>query len=168
MFLCVMFRDSPFLRSSYVLTNDTDSGNSVRSIHYSTSDHRVPRAPALFPHSSLTLTHWSIGYRNHNPQPLTESSQKLMYLRVYDSRESSHHPPPSPSLYYSSHIQTGLFVIANHNPQSLTESSTSTHSTLPTLTFLTITCTQVLWFLESLVRSTVSCCLTTRTGVPVV
>jgi hypothetical protein len=34
-FLCVNFRDSPFLRSSDVLTKDVDSTDSERPIHYS-------------------------------------------------------------------------------------------------------------------------------------
>ena len=65
-----------------------------------------------------------------------------MYLRVYDNRDSSHQPAPSPSLSYS---------------------ITHTHSTLPTSTLITITCPQVLWFLDRLTRTTVSCCDTTRT-----
>ena len=115
-FLCVIFRDSPFLRSSYVLKKDTDSTDSVRPIHYSTSDHRVERVPVLSPCSSLTLPHWSIGYHECNPQPLTESSSRVMYLRVYDSRDF-------PSLWYSfthTHRSIGYLHL---NPQSLTESS---------------------------------------------
>ena len=89
-FLRVIFRVCPFLRSSYVLTKDADSTDSARPIHYSTSDRRVARASVLSPRSSLTHAHRSIGYRNRNPQPL--------YLRVYDSRDSSRQPAPSPSL----------------------------------------------------------------------
>ena len=95
---------------------------------------------------SLTHAHRSIGYRNRNPQPLTESAARLMYLCVYDSRDSSHQSAPSPSVCYS---------------------LTHAHSTLPTPTLLTITCTQVLWFLERLTRPTVSCCETTRTRLTV-
>ncbi len=64
-----------------------------------------------------------------NKQTLTESAARLMYLRVYDNRVSSHQPAPSPSLCYL---------------------LTHAHITLPTTTLLTITYTQVLWFLESL------------------
>jgi hypothetical protein len=38
----------------------------------------------------------------------------------------------------------------------------SSSGTLPTPTLITITCTQVLWFLECLARTTVSCYETTR------
>jgi hypothetical protein len=69
-----------------------------------------------------------------------------MYLRVYDSRVSSHQPTPSPSLHY--------FL-------------THAHSTLPTPTFLTITCTQVLWFIECLTWTTVSYWVTTSTSLTV-
>ncbi len=92
---------------------------------------------------SLTHTHRSIGYRNRNPQPLADSSTRLMYLRVYDSRVTSHQSVPSPSPCY----------LVTHE-----------HSTLPTPTFITITCTQVLWCLERLTRPTVSCYETTRTS----
>jgi hypothetical protein len=79
-------------------------------------------------------------------QPLAESAARLMHLHVYDNRDSSHHSAPSPSLCYS---------------------LTHAHSTLSTSTLLTITCTQILWFLERLTRSTVSCCETTRTRLTV-
>ena len=65
-----------------------------------------------------------------------------LYLRVYDNRDSSRQTSPSPSLYYS----------LTHAP-----------NTLPTPTHLTITWTQVLWFLERLTRPTVSYYVTTRT-----
>jgi hypothetical protein len=145
-FLRVTFRGSPFLRSSHVLTKDADSADSARPLHYSKSDCRVARAPALSPCSSLTHAHRSIGYRNRNPQLLTESAARLMYLRVYDSRDSSRQPAPSPSLCYS---------------------LTHAHSTLPTPTLLTITCTQVPWFLERLTWPTVSCCVTTSARLTV-
>jgi hypothetical protein len=106
--------------------------------------HQSVPSPSL--HYPLTHAHSSIGYRNRNPQPLSESVARLLHLRVYDSRDSSHQSSPSPSLCYS---------------------LTHTHITLPTSTLLTITCTQVLWFLESLTRPTVSCCETTRTSLPV-
>jgi hypothetical protein len=95
---------------------------------------------------SLTHAHSSIGYRNRNPQPLTESDARLMYLRVYDNRVSSRQPAPSPSLCF--------FL-------------THTHNTLPTPTLLTITCTQLLCLLERLTWPTVSCCVTTSTRLTV-
>ena len=95
---------------------------------------------------SLTHPHRSIGYRNRNPQPLTESVVRLMNLRVYDNRDNSHQSVPSPSLSYS----------LRH-----------AHNTLPTPTIITITYTQVLWFLERLTRPTVSCCETTRTSLTI-
>jgi hypothetical protein len=113
---------------------------------YDNRDSSRQPAPSPSLYYSLTNSHRSIGYHNHNPQPLTESTVRLMYLRVYDSRDRSHHSAPSPSLYYS---------------------LTHSHITLPTSTFLTITCTQTLWFLESLTRSTVSFCVTTRTRLAV-
>ena len=123
-FLRVTFHGSPFLRSSHVLTKDADSADSARPLHYSKSDRRVARAPALSPCSSLTHAHRSIGYRNRNPQPLAESAARLMYLRVYDSRVNSHQSDsvPSPSLSYSlihSHRSIGY---RNRNPQLLAES----------------------------------------------
>ena len=42
----------------------------------------------------------SIGYHNI-PHPQTESVVRLMYLRVYDSRDHSSKTVPSPSLHYS-------------------------------------------------------------------
>jgi hypothetical protein len=67
----------------------------------------------------LTHAHRSIGYRNHSPQLLTESVVKLMYLRVYDSRDSSRQPAPSPSLCYSlTHTHTSIGH-QNRNPQLL-------------------------------------------------
>jgi hypothetical protein len=95
---------------------------------------------------SLTHAHRSIGYRNHNPQPLSDSAARLMHLRVHDNRDNSHQSAHSPSLCYS---------------------LTHAHSTLPTPTLITITCTQVLWFLERLTRPTVSCCETTRTRLTI-
>ncbi len=105
---------------------------------------QTPPSPSL--HYSFTLPHGSIGYRNRNPQFLTESSTRLMYLRVYDNRDRSHQSAPSPSLWYL---------------------LTHAHITLPTPTLLTITWTQVLWFLECLTWSTVSCCVTTRSRLTV-
>jgi len=159
----------------------------TRSLHYSKSDCRVARAPALSPCSSLTHAHRSIAYRNRNPQPLAESAARLMYLRVYDSRDSSSQPAPSPSLCYSlTHAHRSIGYRKQY-PQPLAESAarlmylrvydsrvsshqpapspslcyllTRAHSTLPTPTLLTITYTQVLWFLERLTWPTVSCCV---------
>jgi hypothetical protein len=45
--------------------------------------------------------HRSIGYRNLKPKSLTDSVTRLMYLRVYDNRDTSHQHVPSSSLYYS-------------------------------------------------------------------
>ena len=98
---------------------------------YDSRDSSLQPAPSPSVCYSLTHAHRSIGYRNRNPQPLAESAVRLMYLRVYDSRDSSHQSAPSPSVCYS---------------------FTHAHSTLPTPTLLTITCTQVLWFLERLTR----------------
>jgi hypothetical protein len=81
-----------------------------------------------------------------DPQPLSESAARLMYLRVYDTRDISHQPASSPSLCYL---------------------LTHAHITLLTPTLLTITSTQVLWFLECLTWPTVSCCLTTSTRLTV-
>jgi hypothetical protein len=67
-----------------MLTKDADSVDSPRPIPYSTSDRTVERAPTFSPRSSLTHAHRSIGYRNHNPQPLVEFVTRLMYLRVLD------------------------------------------------------------------------------------
>ncbi len=91
---------------------------------------------------SLFSSARSIGYRKLNPQPLTESVTRLMYLRVYDNRDKSRSLHPPRPLFYS---------------------LTHTQITLPTPTILTITFTQLLWFLDRLVRSTVSYYLTTRT-----
>jgi hypothetical protein len=177
--------------TGFLITKDTDSVDSTRPLHYSKSDRRVTRVPTLSPSSSLTHVHRSIGYSNLNPQSLTESASRLMYLRVYNSRDNSHQSVPFPSLYYSfthAHWSIGYH---NHNPQLLSESTTRlmhlrvydnrddshqsapspslcyslthAHNTLSTPTLLTITCTQVLWFLECLTRPTVSSCETTRT-----
>jgi hypothetical protein len=113
---------------------------------YDTLDISYQSVPSPSPYYPITHVYRSIGHRNSNPQPLTESVTRLMYLRVYDNRDSSHQSVPSPSLYYS---------------------LTHPHSTLPTTTLLTITCTQVLWFLERLTRPTVSWCVTTRTRLTV-
>jgi hypothetical protein len=113
---------------------------------YDSRDSSRQPAPSPSLCSSLTYAPKSIGYRNRNPQPLAESAARLMYLRVYDNRDSSHQSAPSPSLCYF---------------------RTHAHSTLPTRTLLTITCTEVLWFLERLTRPAVSCCVTTSSRLTV-
>jgi hypothetical protein len=84
-----------------VLTEDGDSADSARPLHYSKSDTKLARASALSTCYSLTHAHRSIGYRNRKPQPLVASPARLMYLRVYDSRDISRQTAPSPSLCYS-------------------------------------------------------------------
>ena len=79
-FMCTTIRGCPFLRSSHVLTKDADSVDSTRPLHYSKSDHRVARAPALSPCSSITHAYRFIGYRNRNPKPLTDSDTRLITL----------------------------------------------------------------------------------------
>ena len=68
-------------------------------------------------------TNRSIGYRNCNPQPLADSSARLMYLRVYDSRDSSRQPAPSPSPCYSLTHAHRSIGYRNRNPQPLADSS---------------------------------------------
>jgi hypothetical protein len=53
---------------------------------------------------------------------VAESAARLMYLRVYDSRDISHHPTPSPSLSYSLTHPHRSIGYRNRNPQLLTES----------------------------------------------
>ncbi len=123
------------------------------------------------------------------------SSARLMYLRVYDSRDSSRQPAPSPSLCYSLTQAHRSIGYRNRNPQLLVDSAarlmylrvygsrvsshqlapspslcyllTHAHSTLPTPTLITITCNQVLWCLERMTRPTVSCSETTRTRLTI-
>ncbi len=108
------------------------------------SSRQLPPSPSLF--YSLTHAHRSIGYRNRNPHLLADFAARLMYSRVYDNRDTSHQSAPSPSL---------------------SSSLTHAHNTLPTSTLITITYTQVLWFLESLTRPAVSFCETTRTRLTI-
>ncbi len=77
-------------------------------------------------HTCYSLTHAtrSIGYRNRNPQLLAESAARLMYLREYGSRDSSHQSAPSPSLSYSLTHAHRSIRYHNRNPQLLTESVT--------------------------------------------
>jgi hypothetical protein len=75
-----------------------------------------------YPRAPRTQAHRSIGYLNHNPQVLTESTVRLMYLCVYDSRDTSRQPPPSPSLSYSlTHVHRSIGYL-NRNPKPLAES----------------------------------------------
>jgi hypothetical protein len=72
-FLRVIFRGSPgAFRSSHVLTKNADSADSGRPLHYSKSDSRLARAPALSPCYSLTHAHRFTGYHNRNPQPVSQ------------------------------------------------------------------------------------------------
>jgi hypothetical protein len=123
-FLCVTFRDSPFLRSSHVLTKDTDSTDSARPIHYSTpvtkltylsvydsrdgsSEHGAsPSSP-----SSLTYVHRCIGSRNPTRQTLTNST-RLTYLSVYDNRDDASEPTPSPSPPLLAHACTQVHLFS--------------------------------------------------------
>ena len=85
-FLRIIFRGSPSLRSLPVLTKVIDSADSARPIHYSTFDASPPSpAPSPSPPSSLTHVHRCIGSRNTARQILPTSA-KLMYLCMYDSR----------------------------------------------------------------------------------
>ena len=52
-------------------------------------DNSIQSPPSPYICYSFTHTHRSIGYRNHNPQSLGESTVRLMYLLVYDIRASS-------------------------------------------------------------------------------
>jgi hypothetical protein len=63
------------------------------------STSRWTLSPSLW--YSITHARRSIGYRHSIPHPLVESTVRLMYLRVYDTRDSSCKPEPSPSLWYS-------------------------------------------------------------------
>jgi hypothetical protein len=84
-FLRVICRGSPSLRSSHVLTNDADSADSARPIHYSTFDVSPPSpAPSLSPTSLLTHVHRYIGSRNATRQTLP-TSVKLTYLPVCET-----------------------------------------------------------------------------------
>jgi hypothetical protein len=124
-----------------------DSTTRLMHLHvYDIRDSSRQLAPSPSLCYSFTHAHRSIGYRNRNPQLLVDSSARLMYLCVYDNRDSSHQSAPSPSLCYS---------------------LTHAHNTLPTPMFITITCTQVLWFLERLTRPAVSFCETTRTRLTI-
>ncbi len=100
-FLLVTFRDSPSLRSSHVLTKDTDSADSARPIHYSTPlpkltylsvyDNRdgvSEQAASPSPPSSLTHVHRWIGPHNATRQTLP-NSVKLTYLSMYDNRNGT-------------------------------------------------------------------------------
>ncbi len=114
-------------RSSDVLTNDADSADSARPIHYSTFDVSPPSpAPSLSPTSSLTHVHRCIGSRNGTRQMLPTSS-KLTHLSVYDSRDGvSEHAasPSSPSSLTHVHRSIGS---RNATRQILPTSAKLTH-----------------------------------------
>ena len=57
-----------------------------------------PRSTVIW--YSFTHSHRWFGYRNI-PHPLSESVERLMYLRVYDRWDNSYKSVPSPSLWYS-------------------------------------------------------------------
>jgi hypothetical protein len=52
--------------------------------HMDSRDTLRQSAPSPSLDYSLTHAHRSIGYRNRNPQPLVESTARLMHLRVHD------------------------------------------------------------------------------------
>ncbi len=78
--LCVTFRGPPFLRSSHVLTKDTDSVDSGRPIHYSTytcSETDISKC--------VWQQRWCFWTLSFPVDPLL----KLTYLSVYDSRNDT-------------------------------------------------------------------------------
>ena len=88
-FLRIIFRGSPSLRSLPVLTKVIDSADSARPIHYSTFDASPPSpAPSPSPPSSLTHVHRCIGSRNATRQTLPTSA-KLTSLSMHDSRNGT-------------------------------------------------------------------------------
>ncbi len=108
---------------------------------YDSRDRVSETAHSPSPLSSLTYVHRFIGYRNPTNKHFMTTSARLMYLSMYEKRDSVSEHTPSPSPWRSS-----LTYVHNiHTP------------TLPTSTLLTITCTQVLWFIASLTRYRVSC-----------
>ncbi len=90
--------------------------------------------PMILAHT-CTQVHWlsqpllahtcnrSIGYHNRNTQLLAESAARLMHLRVYDNRDISRQPAPSPSLCYSLTHAHRSIGYRNRNTQLLTESA---------------------------------------------
>jgi hypothetical protein len=88
-----------------------------------------------------------IASRNPNWHSWT-NSVRLTYLSVYDSRDGVSELSPSPS-----------------PPSSLTDVHIIQSHTLPTPTFLTFMCTQVLWCLVCLVRSRVTMTPNTRSTI---
>jgi hypothetical protein len=85
-FLCVTFRGSPFLRSSHVLTKDTDSADSARPIHYSTP---VAKLTYLSVHDSRD------GVSEHVASP----SPPLAHACTQVHRFSQHNPADTAYLY---------------------------------------------------------------------
>ncbi len=83
------------------------------------------KTPPLDPSSKRRMSaHRSIGYLNYNPKSLSESVVRLMYLRVYDNRDTSLQSPPSPFLDYSLTHPHRSIGYHNRNPKPLSESST--------------------------------------------
>jgi hypothetical protein len=108
----------------------------VSSDRWDRSRQTAPSPPLCY---SLTHAHRSIGYRNLNPQSLSESVVRPMYLRVLQCQSTYLLPARTlPVRILLTHTYT------QHPPRATT----------PTL--LTITHTQVLWFLPCLVRPTTS------------
>jgi hypothetical protein len=99
--------------------------NNCDRLFLSVRDSSRQAAPSPSLCYSLTHAHRSIGYRNHNrnPQSLSESTARLMYLRVYDNRDSSRQTAPSPSLCYSLTHAHRSIGYRNRNPQPLAESA---------------------------------------------
>ncbi len=125
-FLRVIFRDSPSLRSSHVLTNDADSADSARPIHYSTFD-ASPPSPAPSPSPPSSLTHVSDGVSEHaaSPSPpfshvhrfigsrntvrqILPTSAKLTYLSMYDSSDGVSEHAASPNSTENKRSEMGL------------------------------------------------------------
>ena len=95
-FLRVTFRGSPLApcapaTSLLCVSNDGSSKGDAPAFVSPPSP-----APSLSPLSSLTHVHRCIGYRNPNWQSLPKPS-RLTNLSVYDSRDGSFDPTPSPS-----------------------------------------------------------------------
>jgi hypothetical protein len=126
------------------------------------SSHHPAPSPSLG--YSLTHAHRSIGYHNgyhnRNPQTLTESTVRLMHLRVHDNRDNSPQPEPSPSLVYSlTHVHRSIGY-RNRNPQPLPESTVR-------LMHLRVYNSRDNSYQSSPSPSLVSCYVTTRTRLTV-
>jgi hypothetical protein len=114
-FLRVTFRGSPFIHYA--------PASSLLCVYNDSRDSSSKPAPSPSLCYSLTHAHRSIGYRNQT-QPLAESAARLMYLRVYDSRDRSRiyvcmtaeialaRSHPTRPYTTRSHTHTGPLVIA--------------------------------------------------------